>query len=78
MLYVVMTMLIIHHDKINILKALGEPLPQYAHVPIIMGTDGERLSKRHGAVSVLQYYNDGYLPEALINLSGKTRLVAWE
>jgi glutamyl-tRNA synthetase len=53
--------------QINILKALGEPLPQYAHVPIIMGTDGERLSKRHGAVSVMQYRDDGYLPEALIN-----------
>ena len=53
--------------QINILKALAEPLPQYAHVPIIMGTDGERLSKRHGAVSVMQYRDDGYLPEALIN-----------
>lgn len=53
--------------QINILKALGEPLPQYAHVPIIMGTDGERLSKRHGAVSVTQYRDDGYLPEALVN-----------
>jgi glutamyl-tRNA synthetase len=53
--------------QINILKALGEPLPQYAHVPIITGTDGERLSKRHGAVSVMQYRDDGYLPEALIN-----------
>ena len=53
--------------QINILKALGEPLPQYAHVPIIMGTDGERLSKRHGAVSVMQYRDDGYMPEALIN-----------
>ncbi len=53
--------------QINILKALGEPLPQYAHVPIILGTDGERLSKRHGAVSVMQYCDDGYLPEALIN-----------
>ena len=53
--------------QINILKALGEPLPQYAHVPIITGADGERLSKRHGAVSVMQYRDDGYLPEALIN-----------
>ena len=53
--------------QINILKALGEPLPKYAHVPIILGTDGERLSKRHGAVSVMQYCDDGYLPEALIN-----------
>ena len=53
--------------QINILKALGEPLPQYAHVPIIMGADGERLSKRHGAVSVMQYCDDGYLPDAVIN-----------
>ena len=53
--------------QINILKALGAPLPQYAHVPMILGTDGERLSKRHGAVSVMQYREDGYLPEALLN-----------
>jgi glutamyl-tRNA synthetase len=53
--------------QINILKALGAPLPQYAHVPMILGPDGERLSKRHGAVSVMQYREDGYLPEALIN-----------
>jgi len=53
--------------QINILKALGAPLPQYAHVPMILGSDGERLSKRHGAVSVMQYADDGYLPEALIN-----------
>ena len=53
--------------QINILKALGAPLPQYAHVPMILGHDGERLSKRHGAVSVMQYFEDGYLPEALLN-----------
>ncbi|SCX40113.1 glutamate--tRNA ligase [Nitrosospira sp. Nsp1] len=53
--------------QINILKALGAPLPQYAHMPMILGSDGERLSKRHGAVSVMQYREDGYLPEALIN-----------
>ncbi|MDP2963392.1 MAG: glutamate--tRNA ligase [Sulfurimicrobium sp.] len=53
--------------QINILKALGAPLPQYAHVPMILGADGERLSKRHGAVSVMQYQEDGYLPEALLN-----------
>jgi glutamyl-tRNA synthetase len=53
--------------QINILKALGVPIPQYAHVPMILGSDGERLSKRHGAVSVMQYAEDGYLPEALIN-----------
>lgn len=53
--------------QINILKALNAPLPQYAHVPMILGHDGERLSKRHGAVSVMQYAEDGYLPEALLN-----------
>jgi len=53
--------------QINILLALGAPIPTYAHVPMILGNDGERLSKRHGAVSVLQYRDDGYLPEALLN-----------
>ncbi len=53
--------------QINILKAIDSPLPQYAHVPMILGSDGERLSKRHGAVSVMQYHEDGYLPDALIN-----------
>ncbi|WP_349431573.1 glutamate--tRNA ligase [Methylomarinum sp. Ch1-1] len=53
--------------QINILKALGAELPKYAHVPMILGPDGARLSKRHGAVSVMQYRNDGYLPEALLN-----------
>ncbi len=53
--------------QINILKALGAKIPQYAHVPMILGGDGERLSKRHGAVSVMQYAEDGFLPEALIN-----------
>jgi glutamyl-tRNA synthetase len=53
--------------QINILRALRAPTPQYAHVPMILGADGERLSKRHGAVSVMQYHEDGYLPEALIN-----------
>lgn len=53
--------------QINILKALGATPPQYAHVPMILGSDGERLSKRHGAVSVMQYEEDGFLPEALIN-----------
>lgn len=53
--------------QINILKALGAVLPEYAHVPMILGANGERLSKRHGAVSVMQYRDDGYLPEALLN-----------
>jgi glutamyl-tRNA synthetase len=53
--------------QINILKALGAPIPQYAHIPMVLGPDGARLSKRHGAVSVLQYKEEGYLPEALLN-----------
>lgn len=53
--------------QINILRALGGTPPLYAHVPMILGSDGKRLSKRHGAVSVMQYREDGFLPEALIN-----------
>jgi len=53
--------------QINILEALGAPLPVYAHLPMILGEDGKRMSKRHGAVSVMQYQQDGYLPEALLN-----------
>jgi len=53
--------------QINILKALGAETPKYAHLPMILGSDGSRLSKRHGAVSVLQYRDEGYLPEALLN-----------
>ena len=53
--------------QINILNALGAVLPQYAHVPMILGADGKRLSKRHGAVSVMQYRDEGYLPDALMN-----------
>jgi glutamyl-tRNA synthetase len=53
--------------QINILQALGAKIPQYAHIPMILGDDGKRLSKRHGAVSVLQYRDEGYLPHALLN-----------
>lgn len=53
--------------QLNILEALGGPAPIYAHVPMILGEDGKRLSKRHGAVSVMQYREEGYLPEALLN-----------
>ncbi|MBT7328011.1 MAG: glutamate--tRNA ligase, partial [Gammaproteobacteria bacterium] len=53
--------------QINILRALGAELPKYAHLPMILGSDGGRLSKRHGAVSVMQYRDEGYLPEALLN-----------
>ncbi len=53
--------------QINIYQALGMPVPEFAHVPMILGDDGARLSKRHGAVSVMQYAEDGYLPEAVLN-----------
>lgn len=53
--------------QINILKALNAPLPEYGHLPMILGPDGEKLSKRHGAVSVMAYEQDGYLAEAMIN-----------
>jgi glutamyl-tRNA synthetase len=53
--------------QIHIFNALEKSLPQFAHVPMILGPDGERLSKRHGAVSVMQYEEDGFLPEALVN-----------
>jgi glutamyl-tRNA synthetase len=53
--------------QMNILAALGAAIPVYAHVPMILGSDGQKLSKRHGAVSVTQYRDDGYVPEALLN-----------
>jgi glutamyl-tRNA synthetase len=53
--------------QINILKALGATVPQYAHLSMILGADGQKLSKRHGAVSVMQYDENGYLPEAVVN-----------
>jgi glutamyl-tRNA synthetase len=53
--------------QINILDALGVKPPQYAHLPMILGSDGKRLSKRHGAVSVMQYRDEGFLPQALLN-----------
>jgi glutamyl-tRNA synthetase len=53
--------------QINIYRALGAELPDFAHVPMILGDDGARLSKRHGAVGVMQYRDDGYLPQALLN-----------
>jgi glutamyl-tRNA synthetase len=53
--------------QINILRALGAPLPEYGHLPMILGADGEKLSKRHGAVSVMDYPEQGYLPEAMLN-----------
>jgi glutamyl-tRNA synthetase len=53
--------------QINMFAALGAKIPVFAHVPMILGPDGAKLSKRHGAVSVLQYEEDGYLPDALLN-----------
>lgn len=53
--------------QINIYLALGAPVPEFAHVSMILGDDGAKLSKRHGAVSVMQYRDDGYLPQALLN-----------
>jgi glutamyl-tRNA synthetase len=53
--------------QINVYRALGAALPKFVHVPMILGSDGERLSKRHGAVSVMQYRDEGYLPEAVVN-----------
>nr|CAA6820854.1 MAG: Glutamyl-tRNA synthetase (EC [uncultured Thiotrichaceae bacterium] len=53
--------------QINIMTALGFEPPRFAHVPMILGPDGQRLSKRHGAVGVMQYRDDGFTPEALLN-----------
>jgi glutamyl-tRNA synthetase len=76
--------------QINILRALGAELPVYGHAPMILGPDGEKLSKRHGAVSAIQYRDDGFLPEAMVNylarlgwshgddeLFTREQLVAW-
>ena len=76
--------------QINIYRALGAQLPRFVHVPMILGADGERLSKRHGAVSVTQYRDEGYLPEAMVNylarlgwshgddvIFSREQLVAW-
>jgi len=53
--------------QINLLQALKAPVPRYAHLSMILGDDGQKLSKRHGAVSVMQYDDEGYLPEAVLN-----------
>jgi len=53
--------------QINLFKALNAPIPTFAHLPMILGDDGKRLSKRHGAVSVLQFKEMGFLPHALLN-----------
>ena len=54
--------------QMNILAALNGPIPTYAHLPMILGADGKRLSKRHGAVSILQFRDQGYLPQAMLNM----------
>ena len=53
--------------QINLYRALGAELPSFGHVPMILGSDGQRLSKRHGAVSVLQYRDEGFVPDAMVN-----------
>jgi glutamyl-tRNA synthetase len=76
--------------QINVLAALGAAIPRYAHLSMILGDDGAKLSKRHGAVSVMQYRDAGYLPEAVVNylarlgwshgddeLFSRARLVEW-
>jgi glutamyl-tRNA synthetase len=76
--------------QINLYEALGGDMPRFGHMPMILGADGQRLSKRHGAVSVLQYRDEGYLPEALVNylarlgwshgddeIFSREQLVAW-
>ncbi len=76
--------------QINIFNALGAPLPQFGHCPVILGDDGQKLSKRRGAVSVTAYEEGGYLPEAMLNylarlgwshgdeeLFTREQLVAW-
>ena len=57
--------------QMNMLAAMGAEIPAYAHLPMILGPDGTKLSKRHGAVSVLEYRNEGFLPEALLNYLGR-------
>jgi glutamyl-tRNA synthetase len=76
--------------QINILRALGAGLPRYGHLPMIHGPDGQKLSKRHGAVSVMSYDDEGFLPDAVINylarlgwshgddeVFGRDRIIEW-
>ena len=53
--------------QILLYRAVGAPEPRFAHVPLILGSDKKRLSKRHGATSVIEYARQGYLPEAMVN-----------
>jgi len=76
--------------QINMIRALGAEPPVYGHLPTVLGADGAKLSKRHGAVSVMQYADDGFLPDAMINalarvgwahgndeVFSRTQLVEW-
>ena len=76
--------------QINIIRALGAALPAYGHLPTVLGSDGTKLSKRHGAVSVMQYADSGFLPDAMINflarlgwahgddeIFGREQLIEW-
>ena len=53
--------------QIQLYKALGFPIPEFAHIPMILGSDKTRLSKRHGATSVMQFHDEGYLADAMVN-----------
>ena len=53
--------------QINLYRALGADMPAFGHMPMILGSDGQRMSKRHGAVNVMQYKEDGFLPDAMVN-----------
>lgn len=55
------------YRQVNIFKAMGKEVPQFAHLAMILGDDGQKLSKRHGAVGVMEYYDRGFLPEAVLN-----------
>lgn len=55
------------YRQVNIFKAMGKEVPKFAHLAMILGDDGQKLSKRHGAVGVMEYYDRGFLPEAVIN-----------
>lgn len=55
------------YRQVNIFKAMGKEVPQFAHLAMILGDDGQKLSKRHGAVGVMEYYERGFLPEAVLN-----------
>ena len=61
--------------QMHMIRALGYPMPAYGHLPMILGSDGAKLSKRHGAVNVLEYRDEGYLPDAMLNYLVQARLV---